>query len=163
VTGSSGLLDAQAQASDTGGDNNGFEVVPVNGFTDDTAFAVNFNGPADRHRYYDYGLAVPPGCRVLGIAVRLDWWLDATAGVSSMSVELSWDGGTTWTALKTDAIESTLEHTTTLGGASDTWGRTWSPPEVGDPNFRVRLVSNSTAAGRDFFLDWAGVELFYGP
>ena len=38
------------------------------------------------------------------------------SGASSMSVELSWDGGSTWTAAYTDTAESRTEHTGVLGG-----------------------------------------------
>ncbi len=80
-----------------------------------------------------------------------------------MDVELSWDGGTTWTAAKTDSQETTTEHTVILGGSVDGWGRTWSVGEVSDANFRVRLTSNSSSSQRDFFLDWVPVKVHYTP
>jgi hypothetical protein len=78
-----------------------------------------------------------------------------------MSVELSWDGGTTWTAAKTDTQGTRTEHTAVLGGAADTWGRTWTVGDLSDANFRVRVRSNSTSASRDFFLDWIPVQVTY--
>ena len=95
--------------------------------------------------------------------MRLDWWLDSTAGISSMSVELSWNGGTTWTSAKTDATESTTEQSTTLGGSADTWGRSWLVSELSNTNFRVRVTSTSDDTARDFFLDWVPVQVTYGP
>ena len=92
----------------------------------------------------------------------MDWWLDATSGTNSMDVELSWDGGTSWTAAKTDAQETTSEHTVTLGAAVDRWGRAWSLSEFDNSNFRVRLTSNGTANPRDFYLDWVPVKAHYG-
>ena len=56
------------------------------------------------------------GCLISGIEVRLDWWLDRTTGTNSMSVELSWDGGASWTAMKTDTTETT----------SRAHGRSWA-------------------------------------
>ena len=158
-----GLLSPSAQAADTGGDGDGFELTPENAFADDALTAATIDGAGDRHRYAGYGINLLPGSTVEGIEVRLDWFLDSTDGVSSMDVELSWDGGTTWTAAQTDAVESTAEHTGTVGGPTDTWDRTWTTAELADANFRVRLTANSDAGDRDFFLDWVPVRVLFTP
>ena len=168
-----GLLNPSAEAADTGGDGDGYEVNPTNAFgdggTDPNYFARSVDGEDDRHRYYDYGFSIDSSCVIAGIEVRLDWWLSTTLDANSMDVELSWDGGTSWTAAKTDAVESTSEHTTTLGASADTWGHAWTATELSNVNFRVRLTSNCsntiffTCAFRDFFLDWVPVNVYYGP
>ncbi len=166
TAGDTGFLDASAEAADTGGDGNGFELNPTNAFADGGGNASNINGAADRHRYYDYGISIGGRCAIAGIEVRLDWWLDSTSATSSMSVELSWDGGTSWTSAQTDTQETTTEHTVVLGGPTDTWGRTWSVGEFSNVNFRVRITSNSSGFGsgsRDFFLDWVPVKVYYEP
>ena len=164
--GNTGLLNPSANAADTGGDGNGFELNPTYAYADGgapTSYASNMNGPADRHRYYNYNIAVNSNCAIKGIQVRLDWWLDSTAGTNSMSAQLSWNTGTSWTAAKADTLETTSEHTGLLGGATDTWGRTWTVAQLSNANFRVRLTSNSTSAFRDFYLDWVPVTIYYGP
>lgn len=161
--GDTGFLDPSADAADTGGDGDGFEANPAGAFSDGGGFAINNDGTGDRHRYYDYGISVGPACVISGIEVRLDWWLDSTVDTSSMSVELSWDGGASWTAAKTDTVESTSQHTTVLAGPTDTWGRTWTPAELSDATFRARLTSNSDNSSRDFFIDWVPVKVYYGP
>ena len=165
-----GFLDASAQAADSGGDGDGFEVNPTNAFadggTDPNHKATNNNGRADRHRFYNYGISIDSSCSIQGFEVRLDWWLDGVNATNSMSVELSWDGGANWTAAKTDTVESTTEHTTVLGGSADTWGRTWAVSELSDANFRLRVTSNSSGGGsnvRDFFLDWVPVKVYFVP
>ena len=77
-----------------------------------------------------------------------------------MSVELSWNAGSSWTAAKTDSVETTTEHTATLGGSTDTWGRSWTVSETGDANFRVRVTVNTTDDGTHF-LDWIPVKVYY--
>ena len=161
--GDTGFLNPTAEAADTGGDGDGFEVNPTYAFGDDTLSAANVNGPGDRHRYYNYGISIPAGCSVSGIEVRLDWWLQSTWGANSMSVELSWDGGATWTAAQSDATETTSEHTAILGGSSDTWGRSWTAGELSDGTFRVRVTSNGNRWWVDFFLDWVPVRVYYAP
>ncbi len=162
-SGDTSFLSPTAEAADTGGDGDGFELIPTGAFADGGGYATNENGPGDRHRYYDYGFSVSSGCDIVGIEVRLDWWLDDTIGTNSMGVELSWDGGTSWTAAKTDSQETTGEHTVMLGGAADTWGRSWAVSELGDANFRARLTSNSDIGFRDFLLDWVAVKVYYAP
>ena len=157
-----GLLDATAQAADTGGDGDGFELNPTNAFADGGGFASNIDGRNDRHRYYNYGMSISASC-IAGIEVRLDWWLDAIGGNNYLSVELSWNGGTSWTSAKTDSVETVTEHTAVLGSRKDSWGRTWTASEFNDANFRVRLTSNASSGGRDFYLDWVPVKVYYRP
>lgn len=161
IAADTGLKNPTANAADTGGDGNGFELNPTYAYTDNTQYASNVNGAADRHRYYNYGISIPGGSAIDGIAVRLDWRLDSTSGTNNLAVELSWDGGTTWTTAKNNTTESTSMHTNTLGGATDKWGRTWSASDFSDANFRVRITCNSTDANRDFYLDWVAVRVYY--
>ena len=160
---STGFLSASAETFDTGGDGDGFELNPTNAFADGSGFASNINGAGDRHRFYDYGISIGAGSSIQGIEVRLDWWLNGLGGANSMSVELSWDGGTSWTAAKTDSVESLTEHTAILGSAADTWGRTWTVSELSNTNFRVRVTSNTSEVDREFFLDWVPVQIAYTP
>jgi hypothetical protein len=163
AAGDTGLLNPSDQAADSGGKGDGFEVNPTYAFADDSLYALNVNGPGDRHRYYDYSISIPSGCSIKGIDVRLDWWLDSIEGTNSMSVELSWDSATSWTTAKTDSTETTSEHTAVLGGSTDTWGRTWTSAELTNPYFRVRVTSNSDQSSTDFYLDWVPVRVYYGP
>jgi hypothetical protein len=163
TAGDTGLLDPSAQVADTGGNGDGFEADPTYAFADDSSYALNANGPGDRHRYYDYSISIPSGCSIKGIEARLDWWLQAITGINSMSVELSWDGGNSWTAAKTDSTETTSEHTAVLGSSTDTWAETWTPDELSNANFRVRVTSTSDQSWMDFYLDWVPVVVYYGP
>ena len=160
-----GFLNPSSAAADTGGDGDGFEVNPTNAFadggTDPNYKAENIAGEADRHRYYDYSFSIHSSCVIAGIEVRLDWWLSSTAGSPSIGVELSWDGGTSWTTAKTDTTATTTEHTAVLGSSSDGWGRTWTVSELSNANFRARLTMNGAAL--DHFLDWVPVKVYYGP
>ncbi len=120
--------------------------------------ASNVNGAGDRHNFYNYNFNLPAGTIITGIETRLDWYLDSNYGNNSMSVELSWNGGTTSTSSKTTTVEPTSESTSLLGGLSDNWGRTWSIADFDNSNFRVRVTSNSNYNTRDFFLDWIPIK-----
>lgn len=171
TSGSTGYVSPTSQASVSGaGDGNGFEITPAEAFGDGGDYARNMDGPGDRHIFGGYNLVIPPGATIVGIQTRLDWWLSTTQRNNSMNVELSWNGGTSWTSAKTESNESTSNaNTRTLGGSSDTWGHTWSASDLSPSNFKVRVTSNcsggssweSSCNNRDFYLDWIPVTVYY--
>jgi hypothetical protein len=163
-TPSTGALNPTAnQAVAADGNGNGFETDPNEAYTSDDDYAVNEDNdgdPGDSHLYYDYGIDIPAAADIVGIKVRADWLLDATAGSNSIDVRLSWDGGTTWTDAKSDDEETTTEHSVSLGAADDDWGRDWTIDELSNANFRVKITCNSSDV-REFDLDWIPVTIYY--
>jgi hypothetical protein len=156
-------------APESGGDGNGFESNAANAYGDDTSVATDTNSGSgtstsctstgkDRHRFYDYLFAIPGGSAIAGIEVRVDARADSTSGTPKMCVQLSWDGGTSWTASKATGTLGTSVATFTLGGATDTWGRTWSPANLSNASFRVRVINVASSTSRDFFLEWVAVR-----
>lgn len=176
VSTNTGLLNCSANAAVTtsAGDNNGFELNPGNACANDGAFAqdvssgtgtstVCTNTGKDKHLYYNYGISVPASSVINGFEVRLDGFADATTGTPLYCVELSWNGGTTWTTAKTTANLTTAEVTYTLGTTADNWGRTWAVSELTNANFRVRITSRASNTARAFSLEWAAVRVTYTP
>ena len=162
VTGNTGYLSPTVHAAEMGGDGDGFETNPTYAFDDDSVPASNVGGDGDRHRFSTYGMSLKSSCSVTGIEVNLDWWLSALGGGNSMDVELSWDNGASWTAAKTDAVESTSERSVVLGSSSDAWGMTWASSEFADDLFLVRATTNGSGSPT-YFLDWAPVKVYYTP
>ena len=172
-----GFLSCAANSAVTtnSGDNDGFQLDPGNACANDASFAEDTDSGTDtgtscggsdkdRHLYYDYGFSIPSGSTIAGIEVRLDAWANGAGGDPFICVELSWDGGTTWTTDQATSTLSTSEQTFTLGAATDTWGRTWSDADFSNTNFRVRITDVASAIQRDFRLDWAAVQVTYtGP
>lgn len=170
-SGNTGWLNPSANAAQTGGDGNGYQTNPTNAYTDNATFAVDTNSGSntntsctnsgkDKHNFYNYNVAIP-GTIIDGIEVRLDAKADATAGAPKICVQLSWDGGTTWTTAKNTATLTTSEATYTLGTAADSWGRTWSTANFTNANFRVRVINVASNANRDFSLDWVALRVTY--
>ncbi|MGE0883925.1 MAG: M14 family metallopeptidase [Blastocatellales bacterium] len=165
---------ANAAVTSSAGDNNGFEVNAANAGADDNLYAVDNNSGTntstsctattkDKHRFQNYGISIPGSAVIQGIELRLNSKVDSTSGSPRFCVELSWNGGTTWTATKSTATLATAETTYILGGVVDTWGRTWSASDFNDANFRVRLTSVASNTSRDFSLDWVAVRVRYVP
>ena len=172
TTTNTGFLSPSANAADSGGDGNGFEITPANAQALDTATAADMNsGTAqsqsctstarDRHRFFNYGITLPAGAAVKGIEVRLDARTDSTSGTPKMCVELSSDGGASWTAPLTTAALSTTMKTLLLGGAANTWGRSWAPADLSNANFRIRVTDIANSTNRDYWLDWIAVRVSY--
>jgi YD repeat-containing protein len=171
-----GLQSPTANAAETSsaGDNNGFETNPSNAHTNDSLNAVDTNSGSgtstsctatskDKHRFYNYGFdtVIPGGSTINGIRVRLDAKVDSTSGSPKICVQLSWDGGTTWTTAKTTSTLTTTMSTYTPGGATDIWGRAWGVNDFSNTNFRVRVINVASSTSRDFTLDWVAVRVFY--
>jgi trimeric autotransporter adhesin len=164
-----GFFGPSSNAPDSGGDGNGFESGPLNAHQDDAAVAADVNSGTgtgtsctstgkDRHRFFDFGLSVPAGSAVGGIEVRLEARADSTSGSPRMCVQLSWNGGATWTAEKATGTLGTALNAFTVGGAADTWGRAWSAADLANANFRLRVINVAGSTSRDFFLDWVAVR-----
>jgi hypothetical protein len=121
------------------------------------------NNGKDKHRYYNYNLNIPATAAIKGIQVRLDARADATNGSPKICVQTSWNGGITWTTAKSTTNLSTTEATYIIGGTSDTWGRTWTPGNFNNANFRIRVIDVASNINRDFFLDYVAVNVTYQP
>jgi hypothetical protein len=78
-------------------------------------------------------------------------------------VQISWNGGATWTAVKSTSTLTTSEATYLLGGTTDIWGRTWASSDFTNANFRIRITDVAGNTARDFSLDWLAVRVFYQP
>jgi hypothetical protein len=98
---------------------------------------------------------------IVGIEVQLDALVDNTANSPYMCVQLSWDGGTTWTPPQSTTTLNTGENSYLLGGPSNLWGQTWTTDELSDANFRVRIVNVARSTSHQFSLDWVGVNVYF--
>ena len=173
---STGYLSPSANAAQTSssGDNNGYQTSPANAYANDSSVATDTNSGTnnnttcsnngkDKHRYSNFNFNIPATAVIRGIQVRLDARADATSGSPKICVQLSWDGGATWTTAESTAALGTAEATYTLGGVSDTWGRTWTPGNFSNANFRIRVIDVASNTSRDFFLDYMAVNVTYQP
>jgi hypothetical protein len=118
----------------------------------------------DRHRFWGFALGLPATTGSIdGIEVRADLALANNAGSSRLCAQLSWDGGTTWTPVKSVPITIRNETTYVFGSASDTWGRDWAVDELSTTHLRVRLIDVSSRTDKDFRLDYVAVQVTYTP
>ncbi len=165
---------ANAAVTSSAGDNNGYQTNPTNAYNNNGVFAVDTNSGSgtstsytsnqkDKHLFYNYNFSISPTAVIQGIQVRLDAKADATNGAPKIYVQLSWNGGTSWTTGLATTNLTTSEVTYTLGGTANTWGRTWSAADFSNANFRVRVIDVASNTSRDFSLDYIAVNVTYQP
>lgn len=166
-----GFLRPNAQGSEPGGNNNGFEINSGEAFTSDSSFAVDANSGTtnstnctdpgkDKHSFAYFDVSLPAGTTVKGIEVRLDAKVDTVNGSPAMCAQLSWDGGKSWSTPKTTSTLQTAKVSYLLGGANDNWGRSWNNTDLANGNFKVRVTNVASTPGRTFYLDWVAVKVY---
>ncbi|HNC07298.1 MAG TPA: Ig-like domain-containing protein, partial [Anaerolineales bacterium] len=101
--------------------------------------------------------AIPAGATINGIEVLVEGF---TSGRQA-TVSLSWNAGGTYTGVTNNTTFGGAEATNTLGGAANTWGRTWAVGDFTAANFRVQL--NSTGGGGVISVDHVQVRVTYTP
>ena len=132
--------------------------------TPDPVAAENKNGAGDRHRYYGYNTSgIPAAKPILGIEVRLDWWLDDTFRNQQCErgTVVGWRNQLDICQRLPAMRARNSNNTDTVGSPSDDWGHVWTLSDLSTANFRVRVQCNSSSSSRDFRLDWIPVKVTY--
>jgi|GEM_PF-2738431 len=94
--------------------------------------------------FQTFNFNIPATDSITGISVKLE--ASASSAAGNFSVELSWNGGSSMTSSsKTTSTLTTSDVVYTLGGSSDTWGRSWTPSELSNANFKVRITGNPSS------------------
>ncbi len=117
----------------------------------------------DKHRFYNYNFSIPANAVIRGIRVRLDARADAPSGSPKLCVQLSGDGGATWTTAESTPTLGAAEATYILGSTAFKWGRTWTAANFSNASFQVRVIDVASRTNRDFFLEYLAVNVTYQP
>ncbi|MFQ5552423.1 MAG: hypothetical protein ACE5EW_01690 [Thermoplasmata archaeon] len=103
----------------------------------------------------DFGVDLSPQDSVSRVEVGVEWYRLNERPI--LNVTVSWDGGSTWalnqTATNKSADDDTLEW---LDFSSAT---AWTPAQLNDTNFRVRVGTNESTA----LLDYLAVRVTFPP
>ncbi len=110
----------------------------------------------------NYSFGIPSGATIDGIEVNSEFSTSSTVQIATLQVSLSWDNGTTYTTAKSDTITgTTTDKNSTMGGATDTWGRSWTDSEFANGTFLVKVEGKSNAAGTGCRLDFFQIKVYY--
>jgi hypothetical protein len=137
---------------------------------DSDAVMTKVSGTATESLFYDYTFGLPAGATINGIEVEGRG--RDTFGDAGWVLELyaSWNGGTTWTAVKRfpasgdfPPASGTAFQVRNVGGAADTWGRTWTDSEFSNSNFRLRINYLTTGDGgaSEVAIDYIKLKVYY--
>jgi hypothetical protein len=172
---STGLKECANDAADSGGDGNGYETNPANGCAVDGSLATDANTGTsnstsctnvgkDRHRFWGYAFGLPGSVSSInGITAEAEAGLNNNGGTSTLCVELSTDGGSTWTTPKQVTMSGAAIASYTFGGPSDLWGRTWTAGSFATSGFRLRVTDASSQPTKVYRLDAIRVSISYTP
>lgn len=165
-------FDLKCSGTDTGdksptqtGDDFDYYTNPNNAYSNDGQVAEVWTGEggvgSDKPQdYYDFSFGLPADATIDGIVVKVDV-RNTYGGSFYYHAALSWDGGSSYTNLKSVHTSGSF-NTYALGGQSDNWGRSWSVPEFSASNFRVKVWGAWIGyTGEGFELDWVGVKVYY--
>ena len=112
---------------------------PENVFVSDDNYATTGTTSASQI-YQAFGMNLPVTNEVTGVFVFMEASSDTGGG--TVSVQLSWDGGTSFTEAYHTPTLTEVDSVYSLGGESDGWGRVWTVSDFTDENFRLRLIAN---------------------
>jgi hypothetical protein len=170
-TQATGYFYVASSLAGTGGDGNGYETArtslvgaPNGGFASDVNSGTGSgNTCTSTNRDSEVASYTVPsvGSTIVGIQVQLVAKANSNKNTPKLCVQLSWDGGVTWTTGKTTANLTTAGVTYTLGSTSDTWAHTWTAGQLATSSFKVRVIDLAGIKTRTFLLDSIGVNVTY--
>lgn len=109
---------------------------------------------------YSFGLA--SGVTIDGIEVNTEFSTSSGSSTATLQISLSWDNGSTYTTAKSDTVTgSTTDKNSTMGGATDTWGRTWTDTEFANGTFLVKVEGKSSSPANSCRLDFLQIKVYY--
>jgi hypothetical protein len=135
------------------------------GWPDATNAYVSDNNDADpvadyHQDYYGFNLYIPSDATIDGIVVSVE---ATKPGTHPPLDDLTIDCRLTWNDFADQTVKKTqtwndmiLDEYREFGGSSDTWGRTWSPNDFSNSNFRVHFHSLSSGS-----VDHVRVKVYY--
>ena len=140
---------------------------PANAYaSDDSRATVLYDiYPADQD-YYNFSFSIPTGSTIDGIVVSAEIYQnDANPYYAHLDLELSWNGGTTYTTSGNNIVTTTsyTDQELTAGGSTDDWGHTWSEAELGNANFRLKATFTADEGGGPWYseCDQIRVSVYY--
>ena len=170
---SGGFFTPMAQAADSGfqvptstHSPNGWDVRTVaNVQTSDDIYAADDDELLSEQGYSNFNF--PPlvgGSIVNGIEVQVEARASAASGCQ-LEARLSWNNRRFSTNIKTAALTG-ADAVYTLGGAADTWGRTWAVGDFTNANFVLKLAyddvsGNSCSNGTILSVDQLQAKVYY--
>ncbi len=112
---------------------------PQQGRASDDSYAVETGSDNCSVSYYGFGFSIPSTSVIDGIVITAEGQVSPGSD-KGLDVSLSYDNGTSWTAVKNTGVMTTSDNFYTVGAADDNWGySSWTPAIINSDYFRVRF------------------------
>jgi hypothetical protein len=103
--------------------------------------------------YYDYGFGTGSWLTVTSVEVGVEGY---STGGEIIELEVSWDGGTSWSASAHTVVFGASDVLTWVDVTSD---HAWVPSELSDASFRVRGTVLAVGGFKATYVDWLPVRV----
>ena len=141
-------------------DNDGV-VDPANAYSSNNLYAVFDDWWYNNVEYKTFSISIPSGATITGVEVSVEANDTLPSGGYYLNVQLSTDGGSSFSTAKSATIIGSTDKNYTYGGSSDLWGETLTYNSFGD-NFRVKLTSQATVGdGYYINVDHIQIKVYY--
>jgi hypothetical protein len=108
----------------------------------------------------DFNIVVDSADVIDDIEVWVDALNSSNTADSRLNVELSWDGGSSWTTAFTSFQLQTSDNMFKIGAGPTDWGgHVFTPSELSNANFRVRVSPQNATATADMQVDAVYVKV----
>ncbi|KPJ71744.1 hypothetical protein AMJ50_00130, partial [Parcubacteria bacterium DG_74_3] len=129
---------------------------PEQAYTSDDNVAHSDTAKGAVHIWYNYGFSLT-GASITKVEVGLEAFGPNSSNY--MTVACSWNGEASWTSEKSHFQPSTDPDVPTYIDLTD--GRTWTPDELSNANFRVRVTEIDPQSPTALYIDWIPVRVTY--
>ena len=109
-----------------------------------------------------FAFGVPANAIIDGIEVTAEFNAEFGGYIATIQLSLSDNGGSSYTATKSDTVTGATDTTRTYGGPTDLWGAgSFSEYGTQDGNFYVKVEGKSNTFGIKCRLDHLQVKIYY--
>jgi len=167
---------AGSNGAASGGDGDGYQTTPNNACASGGGSAVDpstgvtgrsndcTDPENDRHVWWGFDLGLPASVTSIdGITIRADASLNNNGADDYLCVELSWNGGGSWTPAQRIQLPNATFRTYTFGGATSLWGHAWSVGELTATALRVRVTNATSHPTKTYNLDYLAAQVYFTP
>ena len=133
-----------------------------NCYSSNNTYATNTSTTFINGTVSTFAFGVPTNAIIDGIEVTAEFSAQFGGTTATIQLSLSDNGGSSYTATKSDTVVGTTDTTRTYGGASDLWGAgSFSEYGTQDGNFYVKVEGKSSTGGFQCRLDHLQAKIYY--
>ena len=133
-----------------------------NCYSSNNTYATNTSTTFINGTVSTFAFGVPTNAIIDGIEVTAEFSAQFGGTTATIQLSLSDNGGSSYTATKSDTVVGTTDTTKTYGGATDLWGAgSFSEYGTQDGNFYVKVEGKTSTGGVQCRLDHLQVKIYY--